>query len=146
MEWISNHDQNMDIDIGFQARMELISSAPSNKLKFDDTESNSFKRDEYYRKRIKQFSNDSYQKLIDKIRWKEEIGIEEAYENLEKYFYRFREVINYLPNLYSIDYSNMLQSNKVKYYSFFEAFKEAKKLNKLVHCIILWGVLNDQSC
>jgi hypothetical protein len=95
MEWISNHGQNMDVDIGFQARMELISSAPSIKLKFDDTESNSLKRDEYYRKRIKQFSKDSYQKLINEIRWQEDIGIEEAYENLEKFFYYFRKVSNY---------------------------------------------------
>jgi hypothetical protein len=63
---------------------------------------------EYYRNRIEQPFNDSYQNLMNITRWQEEIGIQEAYENLEKYFYRFREVIKYLPDLYSIFYSFML--------------------------------------
>jgi hypothetical protein len=94
MRWISNHDQNMNVHIGFQERMELISSAPSIKLKCYDTKSNSLKRDEYYRNRIEQLFNDSYQNLTNEIRWQEDIGIEEAYENLEKFFYYFRKVIN----------------------------------------------------
>ena len=42
---------------------------------------------------------------------------------------------------------NLLQSTlQVPYLSFKEAITRAKAENKLVHHILLWGALDDQSC
>lgn len=35
---------------------------------------------------------------------------------------------------------------QIVYYNFTDAFEVAKKENRLVHHIILWGALDDQSC
>lgn len=35
---------------------------------------------------------------------------------------------------------------QVTYLPFTEAFDQAKARNKLVHSILLWGALDDQSC
>ena len=35
---------------------------------------------------------------------------------------------------------------QVKYHSYLDAFKVAKAEDKLVHFIMLWGALDDQSC
>lgn len=35
---------------------------------------------------------------------------------------------------------------QVTYLPFTEAFDQAKAKNKLVHSILLWGALDDQSC
>lgn len=35
---------------------------------------------------------------------------------------------------------------QVTYLPFIEAFNQAKAKNKLVHSILLWGALDDQSC
>ena len=37
-------------------------------------------------------------------------------------------------------------SFQVKYYNFTDAVRLADKENKLIHCILLWGALDDQSC
>ena len=92
MEWFTSLERNMDVDLGFQSRMELISSAPSNKLAFEDFESMFPKTSPSYSKPINQISNDSYQLLINGIKWEEEIPLEKAFENLEKSFLRFKEV------------------------------------------------------
>jgi len=36
--------------------------------------------------------------------------------------------------------------SQVKYHGFLDAFKIAKEQDKLVHFIMLWGALDDQSC
>ena len=35
---------------------------------------------------------------------------------------------------------------QVEYHNFTEVFKHAASSNKLVHSILLWGALDDQSC
>lgn len=62
---------------------------------------------------------------VDTIQWTQEIPLDTAISNLEKKFYPFKQV---------------------KYYNFTDAVKQAQKEDKLIHCILLWGALDDQSC
>ncbi|CAI9724856.1 selenoprotein N-like isoform X2 [Octopus vulgaris] len=62
---------------------------------------------------------------ISSISWTEEISMEEAMKSMEVKMFPFKEV---------------------PYYNFTSAFKKAQAVQKLVHSIILWGVLDDQSC
>lgn len=62
---------------------------------------------------------------IDEIKWIHEIPQEEALRILEVSFYPFKQV---------------------KYYNFTEAVTVAGQENKLIHCVLLWGALDDQSC
>uniref|UniRef100_F6U275 Selenoprotein N n=1 Tax=Monodelphis domestica TaxID=13616 RepID=F6U275_MONDO len=62
---------------------------------------------------------------FEDIVWQQAISWEKAVQQLEVAMYPFLEV-TYLP--------------------FAEAFKQAKAENKLVHFILLWGSLDDQSC
>ena len=59
--------------------------------------------------------------IVEKMKWTEAMDLNEGYMELEKHFYPFKEV---------------------KYYSYLDAFNEARKLNKLVHFIMLWGALD----
>ncbi len=61
----------------------------------------------------------------NKITWSSQISMEEAVSALELRFYPFKSV-PYLP--------------------FAEAFQRAAAQEKLVHSILLWGSLDDQSC
>ena len=54
-----------------------------------------------------------------------------------------RRVITVL-SIYLIDYH--LLPGQVKYYNFTETFEAARQEDKLVHAILLWGALDDQSC
>lgn len=119
MEWLNGpeKDEHTEVDIGYVSRMELTSSSPSlKKSLFDQTKDSPF---------IKPISSELYENLINSIKWNEEISLDEAYSNLEVSFFPFK---------------------KVKYHKFLDAFREAEKLNKLVHFILLWGALDDQSC
>ena len=40
----------------------------------------------------------------------------------------------------------MLHVSQVPYYNLTEAFTRARAEKKLVHSILLWGALDDQSC
>lgn len=57
--------------------------------------------------------------------WSDEISVEEAQKILEKAFFPFKQV-DYLP--------------------FEKALLKAKEESKLIHHIVLWGSLDDQSC
>lgn len=59
------------------------------------------------------------------IKWDKEISFDKAYKALEDAFYSFKEV---------------------PYVSFEDALNRAKEEKKLVHHILLWGALDDQSC
>ena len=59
------------------------------------------------------------------IKWEREISREEALTILEQKMYPFK---------------------KVPYLSFDKAYTKAKEEKKLVHSILLWGALDDQSC
>ncbi|KFM79239.1 Selenoprotein N, partial [Stegodyphus mimosarum] len=62
---------------------------------------------------------------VSTIKWDVELPFEEAFDALELQLFPFK---------------------KVKYYNISEAFDRAKMESKLVHGIILWGNLDDQSC
>lgn len=62
---------------------------------------------------------------VDNIQWIQEIPLETAFSNLEVKFYPFKQV---------------------KYYNFTDAVQLAQEEDKLIHCVLLWGALDDQSC
>ncbi|KAK3598667.1 hypothetical protein CHS0354_020428 [Potamilus streckersoni] len=64
------------------------------------------------------------QKVKD-LKWSKEITQQEAQKKLEIYLYPFK---------------------KVPYYNFTTAIDKARDENKLIHSILLWGALDDQSC
>ncbi|KAJ7406670.1 Selenoprotein N [Willisornis vidua] len=70
-------------------------------------------------------SAEPIQFVFEEITWQQEIPWEEAAQKLEVAMYPFKK-ISYLP--------------------FTEAFERAKAEKKLVHSILLWGALDDQSC
>nr|XP_015204046.1 PREDICTED: selenoprotein N-like [Lepisosteus oculatus] len=70
-------------------------------------------------------SGEPVQFVFEEIHWHSQISREEAARRLEVTLYPFKKV-SYLP--------------------FLEAFDRAKAENKLVHSILLWGALDDQSC
>lgn len=116
MEWLNemiDGEENMEVDIGFMPRMEVISSRES--ILLEENMSVDFMK----------VSENNLLENFEDLRWSEEIDIEDGYSELEIKFYPFK---------------------KVKYFSYLEAFKEATKMNKLVHFIMLWGALDDQSC
>lgn len=126
MEWLNDMNENMEVDIGYVSRMELISSMPSIKSLMKDTDSNgNLIERSVSDSTLKPISPKSYENLIKQIKWDQEIEINEAYSLLEKSFYPFKQVT---------------------YHAFLDAFKKAQRLNKLVHYILLWGALDDQSC
>jgi hypothetical protein len=95
MEWLNGPEEhNMEVDLGYQPRMELISSAPSIQATFEDIdiETNLPKKFPLYKKPTKQLTHETYKKFINGIRWQEEIPLEKAIENLEKSFFPFKEV------------------------------------------------------
>ncbi|XP_013910021.1 PREDICTED: selenoprotein N-like [Thamnophis sirtalis] len=63
--------------------------------------------------------------IFEDISWQREISWEEASGKLEVVMYPFK---------------------KVSYFPFTQAFEKAKSEGKLVHSILLWGALDDQSC
>lgn len=63
--------------------------------------------------------------VFEEIVWSEELRREEASRRLEVTMYPFK---------------------KVPYLPFSEAFSRASAEKKLVHSILLWGALDDQSC
>ncbi len=58
---------------------------------------------------------------VEAVKWNQEVELEHGFNEVESLFYPFK---------------------KVKYLPFLEAFREAKKLDKLVHFIMLWGALD----
>lgn len=65
------------------------------------------------------------QRKREAIVWDFEISLEEAFKAIEIQFYPFK---------------------KIPYVPFEDAFKKADAEKKLVHTILLWGALDDQSC
>lgn len=62
---------------------------------------------------------------VNDIKWDSEISFEEAYKAIEEKFYGFK---------------------KVSYVPFQNAVVQAKTEKKLLHHILVWGALDDQSC
>lgn len=119
MEWLygASETSNMEVDIGYIPQMELEAVGPSVPSVILDEDGNMIDS------RLP--SGEPLQFVFEEIKWHQELSWEEAARRLEVAMYPFKKV-NYLP--------------------FTEAFDRAKTENKLVHSILLWGALDDQSC
>lgn len=119
MEWLygASENSNMEVDIGYIPQMELEATGPSIPAVILDEDGNMIDS------RLP--SGEPLQFVFEEIRWQQELSWEEAARRLEVAMYPFKKV-TYLP--------------------FTEAFDHAKAQNKLVHSILLWGALDDQSC
>lgn len=96
LEWLNDPGddstmENMEVDIGFVPRMELLADLQD----------------------------------VPAFDWDEEISMEEAFDRIEVTMYPFKQV---------------------PYYPFEDAFERAATEQKLVHSVVLWGALDDQSC
>uniref|UniRef100_A0A8D0B2G9 EF-hand domain-containing protein n=1 Tax=Salvator merianae TaxID=96440 RepID=A0A8D0B2G9_SALMN len=119
MEWLYGalENSNMEVDIGYLPQMELESLRPSVPSVIYDENGNVIdSRDP---------EGEPIQFIFEEITWQREISWEEAVSRIEVAMYPFKKV-SYLP--------------------FTEAFDRAKSESKLVHSILLWGALDDQSC
>lgn len=119
MEWLygASETSNMEVDIGYIPQMELEATGPSVPSVILDEDGNMIDS------RLP--SGEPLQFVFEEIKWHQELSWEEAAGRLEVAMYPFKKV-SYLP--------------------FTEAFDRAKAENKLVHSILLWGALDDQSC
>ncbi|KAJ0063117.1 hypothetical protein NL108_012580 [Boleophthalmus pectinirostris] len=119
MEWLygASESSNMEVDIGYLPQMELLSTGPSTPSVIFDEEGNVIDS--------KGSNLDPIQFVFEDIIWTSEISHQEALHRMEVTYYPFKKV-DYLP--------------------FSKAFERAEAENKLVHSILLWGALDDQSC
>uniref|UniRef100_I3J6K8 Selenoprotein N n=1 Tax=Oreochromis niloticus TaxID=8128 RepID=I3J6K8_ORENI len=119
MEWLygASESSNMEVDIGYLPQLELQSAGPSTPSIITDEQGNIIDR--------RDSSSEPIQFVFEEIHWTSEISQEEAARRMEVTFYPFKKV-SYLP--------------------FSEAFERAEAEQKLVHSILLWGALDDQSC
>ena len=79
---------------------------------------------------------------FSRFHWNKEISLQEAVSKLEKTMYPFKEV-SYIVILFT---NGLFWYFQIPYLDFLDAFTLAKQENKLVHSILLWGALDDQSC
>uniref|UniRef100_A0A2R8MRR0 Selenoprotein N n=1 Tax=Callithrix jacchus TaxID=9483 RepID=A0A2R8MRR0_CALJA len=119
MEWLygASESSNMEVDIGYIPQMELEATGPSVPSMILDEDGSVINSHLP--------SGEPLQFVFEEIKWQQELSWEEATRRLEVAMYPFKKV-SYLP--------------------FTEAFDRAKAENKLVHSILLWGALDDQSC
>uniref|UniRef100_A0A673CSI9 Selenoprotein N n=1 Tax=Sphaeramia orbicularis TaxID=375764 RepID=A0A673CSI9_9TELE len=119
MEWLygASESSNMEVDIGYLPQLELLSTGPSTPSVIIDEQGNVIDS--------KDINGEPIQFIFEDIHWTSEISRQEAARRLEVTLYPFKKV-TYLP--------------------FSEAFERAEAENKLVHSILLWGALDDQSC
>ncbi|KAJ7989216.1 hypothetical protein DPEC_G00317200 [Dallia pectoralis] len=119
MEWLygASESSNMEVDIGYLPQMELQASSPSTPSFIQDEEGNIIDS--------RGGGSGPVQFVFEDILWTSEISREDTARRLEVTFYPFK---------------------KVQYLPFTEAFERAQAEGKLVHSILLWGALDDQSC
>lgn len=94
--------------------------------------------------------------VFEEIHWTSEISEQEAARRLEVTLYPFKKVTIHEALFHHTFGSNEVVSqllhcshrslSQVSYLPFSEAFERAEAENKLVHSILLWGALDDQSC
>lgn len=88
--------------------------------------------------------------VFEDIHWTSEVSHQEAAQRLDVTFYPFKKVNTkrllsmQLTLAQEITLSSALF--QVSYLPFSEAFERAEEEKKLVHSILLWGALDDQSC
>lgn len=119
MEWLygASESSNMEVDIGYLPQLELQSSGPSTPSIITDELGNVLDS--------RDGGAEPVHFVFEDIVWSSELSREEAARRLEVALYPFKKV-SYLP--------------------FSEAFERAAAEKKLVHSILLWGALDDQSC
>uniref|UniRef100_M4A024 Selenoprotein N n=1 Tax=Xiphophorus maculatus TaxID=8083 RepID=M4A024_XIPMA len=119
MEWLygASESSNMEVDIGYLPQLELRSAGPSTPSVIVDEDGNVIDS--------RDGRGEPIRFVFEEIRWTSAINQEEASHRLEVTFYPFK---------------------KVPYLPFAEAFERAESEKKLVHSILLWGALDDQSC
>lgn len=117
MEWLNGPEASENMEVDIGYVSQMEIKSSSPSLK-----ANQFNQAASF---IKPITTELYQTFINQIKWSEEISLDDAFSHLEQSFYPFK---------------------KVKYFDFLDAFKQAEQLNKLVHFILLWGALDDQSC
>uniref|UniRef100_H2Z5F8 EF-hand domain-containing protein n=1 Tax=Ciona savignyi TaxID=51511 RepID=H2Z5F8_CIOSA len=123
MEWETEDpnapDNHMEVDIGYLPLMRINQRTPSSPLMLANSDGSAIDRRELRRK------GKDIEVEFDQIEWSDSITEPSAASQLEKLFFPFKQV-DYLP--------------------FNEAFDRAKTEKKLVHQVLLWGALDDQSC
>lgn len=88
--------------------------------------------------------------VFEDIHWTSEVSHQEASRRLDVTFYPFKKVntqrllSTQLTSAQEVTLSSAL--SQVSYLPFSEAFERAEAEKKLVHSILLWGALDDQSC
>jgi hypothetical protein len=93
LEWMTDENANMEVDIGYVPRMEILSSMPSIKTTFMDEDSNGNGVQRSIKNEfMKPMFHQNYKNVISSIKWDEEISLEEADSLLERSFYPFKEV------------------------------------------------------
>ncbi|KAG7328663.1 hypothetical protein KOW79_008607 [Hemibagrus wyckioides] len=119
MEWLygASESSSMEVDIGYLPQMELRAAGPSTPSVIYDEQGNVIDSQTE--------GGEPIQFVFEEIHWSSEISRGEAADRLEVTFYPFK---------------------KVPYVPFPEAFSRAEAEGKLVHSILLWGALDDQSC
>lgn len=122
-------------------QLELLSLGPSTPTVITDEEGNVIDSKD---------SGEPIQFVFEDIHWTSEISHQEAARRLDVTFYPFKKVNTHCLSstqqslTQEITFSSALF--QVSYLPFSEAFERAEAENKLVHSILLWGALDDQSC
>lgn len=119
MEWLygASESSSMEVDIGYLPQMELRAAGPSTPSVIYDEQGKAID--------TRAEGGEPIHFVFEEIRWSSEISRDEAAGRLEVTFYPFK---------------------KVAYLPFPEAFSRAEAEGKLVHSVLLWGALDDQSC
>ncbi|MCI4382319.1 hypothetical protein PGIGA_G00013500, partial [Pangasianodon gigas] len=119
MEWLygASESSSMEVDIGYLPQMELRAAGPSTPSVIYDEQGKVID--------TREEGGEPIHFVFEEIHWSSEISRDEAAGRLEVTFYPFK---------------------KVAYLPFSEAFSRAEAEGKLVHSILLWGALDDQSC
>uniref|UniRef100_A0A7N4NTT8 EF-hand domain-containing protein n=1 Tax=Sarcophilus harrisii TaxID=9305 RepID=A0A7N4NTT8_SARHA len=117
LQWLHGPLLNPHVDLGYLPQMKLEASGPSMPSSIQDEKSN--ETDSCLS------SKEAVQFKMEDIVWQQELSREEAAQQLERAMYDFK---------------------KVQYLPFTKAFDRARTEKKLVHSVILWGALDDQSC
>jgi len=97
---MTDENSNMEVDISYAPRMEILSSMPSIKTTFTESDSNGNEVQRSIKNEfMKPMFHQNYKNIVNSIKWDEEISLEEADSLLEKSFYPFKEVYAFILSL-----------------------------------------------
>jgi hypothetical protein len=94
MEWQNDNNENLEVDIGFMSRIEVVSSLGSVKANLIEKDPNGKEIVTVLdpKQPINPINQKIYERLVDQYVWTDQIDMEEAHSRLEKAFYPFKEV------------------------------------------------------